>query len=101
MKRSKFDPQQQFVTKSITDLFEFRHLMVLCDQEKELREQLREKREAVMTVRPTTAKMSKDKHEIKLLENRCEQALTKFNSLQSQNKTLRKDIDMLREQLCN
>lgn len=55
--------------------------MVLCDQEKELREQLRDKKESLKQVRPPTAKMTKDKHHIKLLENRCEQALTKFNEL--------------------
>ncbi len=55
--------------------------MVLTEQEKELREQLAEKRELVKIVRPTTAKMRKDQHEIKLLENKCEQALTKFNEL--------------------
>jgi chromosome segregation ATPase len=75
--------------------------MVLCDQEKELREQLREKKESLKKVRPPTAKMSKDKNQIKLLENRCEQALTKFNELQSQNKSLRKQIDTWREQLRN
>lgn len=60
-----------------------RHLMVLCDTEKELREQLHEKKESLKKVRPPTAKMTKDKHQIKLLENRCEQALTKFNELRS------------------
>lgn len=57
--------------------------MVLCDTEKELREQLHEKKESLKKVRPPTAKMTKDKHQIKLLENRCEQALTKFNELRS------------------
>jgi len=52
-------------------------------------------------VRPSTAKDRKDKHEIKLLENRCEQASTKLNDLQAQNKTLRKDIDTWRKQLRN
>jgi chromosome segregation ATPase len=45
--------------------------------------------------------MTKDKHQIKLLENRCEQALTKFNELRSQNKSLRKQIDTWRETLTN
>jgi hypothetical protein len=44
--------------------------MVLCDQEKELREQLKERHEHLKTVRPTTAKMRHDQHEIKLLENK-------------------------------
>jgi len=53
------------------------------------------------TVRPSTAKNLKDKHEIKLLENRCDKALVTLNDLQSQNKTLRKDIDVWRKQLRN
>jgi chromosome segregation ATPase len=52
-------------------------------------------------VRPSTGKTRKDQHEIKLLENRCEQASTKLNDLQAQNKTLRKDIDTWRKQLRN
>lgn len=75
--------------------------MVLCDQEKELRDQLKEKREHLKTVRPTTAKMRRDQHEIKLLENRCEKALNTLNDLQAQNRNLRKDIDTWRKQLKN
>ena len=71
--------------------------MVLCDQEKELREQLREKKEHLKQVRPSTAKNRKDAHEIKLLENRCEKASIELNALQAQNKNLRKDIDTWRK----
>lgn len=39
---------------------EKKHLMVLSDQEKELREQLMEKREHLKTCRPSTAKNRKD-----------------------------------------
>jgi hypothetical protein len=63
--------------------FEFRHKMVLDDQEKELRDQLAEKQQLLKTIRPTTAKMRKDQHEIKLLENKLETALTKYNDLQA------------------
>jgi hypothetical protein len=45
--------------------------------------------------------MRKDQHEIKLLENKCEQALTKYNELQSENKALRNQVDMWRKQLRN
>jgi hypothetical protein len=79
----------------------FRAFMVLCDQEKELREQLRDKREHLKVVRPSTAKNLKDKAEIKVLENRCDKALVTLNDLQSQNKTLRKDIDVWRKELRN
>lgn len=75
--------------------------MVLCDQEKELREQLAEKQQVLKTIRPTTAKMRKDQHEIKLLENKLETALTKYNDLQAQNKVLRGEIDVWRKQLRN
>jgi hypothetical protein len=71
--------------------------MVLCDQEKELCEQLRDRKEHLKTVRPSTAKTRRDQHEIKLLENRCDQASTKLNDLQAQNKTLRKDVDTWRK----
>jgi hypothetical protein len=64
-------------------------------------EQLKERKEHLKTVRPSTGKTRKDQHEIKLLENRCEQASTKLNDLQAQNKTLRKDIDTWRKQLRN
>jgi hypothetical protein len=71
--------------------------MVLSDTEKELRDQLREKHEQLKTVRPTTSKMRKDQHEIKLLENRCQAALQKYNDLQAQNKDLRNDVDVWRK----
>lgn len=75
--------------------------MVLGDQEKELREILKEKHEQLKTVRPSTAKMVKDQKEIKVLENRCQAALTKFNDLGAQNKNLRNEIDVWRKQLRN
>lgn len=52
-------------------------------------------------VRPSTAKMRRDQHEIKNLENRCATALSQLNDLQAQNKNLRKDIDTWRKQLKN
>lgn len=73
--------------------------MVLCDQEKELRQQLLEKQESLKNVRPPTAKMRRDQQEIKVLENRCEQVATKLNDLQAVNKNLRKKIDVQRKQL--
>ena len=45
--------------------------------------------------------MRKDQHEIKLLENKLETALTKYNDLQAQNKVLRGEIDVWRKQLRN
>jgi septal ring factor EnvC (AmiA/AmiB activator) len=75
--------------------------MVLSDQEKELRNQLKEQKTHLKTVRPSTARMRKDQHEIKLLENRCQDSSIKLNALQSQNKLLRNDIDTWRKQLKN
>jgi hypothetical protein len=45
--------------------------MVLCEQEKELRQQLKEIQDKLKAVRPTTAQMNKDRHEIKVLEDKC------------------------------
>jgi len=75
--------------------------MVLSDQEKELREQLKEKREHLKSCRPSTAKNRKDQAEIKVYENRCQEAMVKFNALQSQNKILRNQIDVWRKELRN
>lgn len=78
-----------------------RHLMVLADSEKELREQLREKKEQLKMIRPSTPKMRADQKQIQVFENRCQEATIKLNALQSQNKGLRKEIDVWRKQLRN
>jgi FKBP-type peptidyl-prolyl cis-trans isomerase (trigger factor) len=45
--------------------------------------------------------MQKDQHQIKLLENQLEKALVKYNELQSTNRSLRKEIDVMRKEQRN
>ena len=74
--------------------------MILEDQTKQANDELTERKNQLRT-RPTTAKMRKDQHEIKLMENQLDKALVKFNDLQSANKNLRKEIDVWRKQQRN
>jgi hypothetical protein len=61
-------------------------------------EDLAEKKEHLKTVRPPTAQMKRDEHKIKLLENQLDQALIRYNDIQTQNRTLRFDIDVMRKE---
>lgn len=75
--------------------------MILERQHKEALDELAEKEGNLKSIRPTTAKMRRDQHEIKLLENRLDKALVHFNDLQAQNKDLRRQIDVWRKQQRN
>ena len=75
--------------------------MILEDQYKQLLVELAEKREHLKTVRPETAKMRKDEHKIRLLENQLDQALIRYNDIQTQNRRLRADIDVMRKEQRN
>ena len=72
--------------------------MILEDQYKQVLVELAEKREHLKTVRPETAKMKKDEHKIRLLENQLDQALIRYNDIQTQNRHLRTDIDVMRKE---
>lgn len=72
--------------------------MILEDQYKQVLVELAEKREHLKTVRPETAKMKKDEHKIRLLENQLDQALIRYNDIQTQNRRLRTDIDVMRKE---
>lgn len=72
--------------------------MILEDQYKQILIELADKREHLKTVRPETAKMKKDEHKIKLLENQLDQALIRYNDIQTQNRRLRTDIDVMRKE---
>ena len=72
--------------------------MILEDQFKQMLEELAEKKEKLKLVRPATAVMKKDEHKIKLLENNLDQALIKYNDIQTTNKALRHEIDVMRKQ---
>jgi DNA polymerase II large subunit len=75
--------------------------MILEDQYKQVLIELAEKREHLKTVRPETAKMKKDEHKIRLLENQLDQALIRYNDIQTQNRRLRADIDVMRKEQRN
>ena len=64
-------------------------------------EELAEKREHLKQVRPPTAQMKKDEHKIKLLENQLDKALHRYNDIQTENKKLRFDIDVMRKEQRN
>lgn len=75
--------------------------MILEDQYKQLIEELAEKKERLKQVRPPTAMMKKDEHKIKLLENNLDQALVRYNDIQTVNKKLRMEIDVMRKEQRN
>jgi FKBP-type peptidyl-prolyl cis-trans isomerase (trigger factor) len=45
--------------------------------------------------------MKKDEHKIRLLENQLDQALIRYNDIQTQNRRLRADIDVMRKEQRN
>ena len=57
-----------------------------------------QKEASLNTIRPSSADRKKQHAEIKLLENKLEIALNKYNDLKSFNKGLRKNIDVMRKQ---
>jgi hypothetical protein len=75
--------------------------MILEDQYKNMLEELAEKKEKLKTVRPSTALMKRDEHKIKLLENNLDQALVRYNEIQTGNKRLRQEIDVMRKEQRN
>lgn len=52
-------------------------------------------------MRPATAKVVKSNHKIKTLENQLDKHLVQYNNLQSENKTLRQQIDVMRKEMRN
>lgn len=75
--------------------------MILEDQYKQMIEELSEKKEHLKQVRPATAVMKRDEHKIKLLENNLDQALLRYNDIQTMNKKLRMEIDVMRKEQRN
>ncbi len=71
--------------------------MVLEDQLKQATEELEDKRENIKQIRPSTAKMNKDSHLIKQLENQLEKSNVRFNQLVTENGKLRGEIDVMRK----
>lgn len=75
--------------------------MILEDQYKQMLDELSEKKDRLKQVRPPTASMKKDEHKIKLLENNLDQALIRYNDIQTMNKRLRQEIDVMRKEQRN
>ena len=59
----------------------FRRLMILEDQYKNACKELEEKQEQLKSVRPPTAKVRRDVHLIKTLENKLDKSLVKYNEI--------------------
>jgi hypothetical protein len=76
----------------------FRRLLILEDQNKSHAVDLLEKKTRLNASRPTDQQMHKQKAEIKVLENKLQHALNQYNDLQSSNRGLRKEIDVMRKQ---
>ena len=75
--------------------------MLLEDQIKQANEELREAQDRLKKVRPPTATMRKDIHKISLLENNLEKHMLKYSNLQSKNRALREEIDVMRKEQRN
>mmetsp|Transcript_16167 Transcript_16167/g.27354 ORF Transcript_16167/g.27354 Transcript_16167/m.27354 type:complete len:205 (+) Transcript_16167:19-633(+) len=80
---------------------EKKRLMILEDQYKQACDELNEKQAQLKEVRPPTAKVKKDTHAIKTLENQLDKHLVKYNQLQADNKNLRQQIDVMRKEMRN
>ena len=70
--------------------------MVLDDSLKQAYEEMGSKTATLKEVRPSSAKVKKDLHQIKTMENQLDKALIKYNRIQSDNQSLRKTIDVQR-----
>lgn len=75
--------------------------MILEDQYKQAQNELNEKSENLKNIRPATAKVKKDTQLIKVLENQLDKNLKSYNDLQSGNKSLRQQIDVMRKEMKN
>lgn len=75
--------------------------MILEDQYKQALNEIAEKKAHLSEVRPTSAQVKKDNHNVKLLENQLDKCLVKYNNLQAENRTLRKQIDVMRKEQKN
>lgn len=73
--------------------------MVLEDSYKQAYEEMGQKSATLKEVRPSSAKMKKDLHSIKTMENQLDKALVKYSKIQAENKQLRKQIDVQRQEM--
>lgn len=77
---------------------EKKRLMILEDTYKQAMTELEEKEQHLKKERPSTAKMKKDTMQVKVLENQLEKNFKDLNKLQSENKALRDQIDVMRKE---
>ena len=75
--------------------------MILEDQYKQACDELVEKQAHLKNVRPATAKVKKDQHWSTTKQNQLDIQLKHYNDLQAGNKTLRKQIDVMRKEMRN
>ena len=80
---------------------EKKRLMILEDTYKQACTELEEKREHLKKERPSTAKMKKDNQQVKVLENQLDKNYKDLNKLQSENKSLRDQINVMRKEQKN
>ena len=75
--------------------------MILEDQIKQAQEELHEAQDHLKKVRPPTAQMSKDRNKIKVMENQLETSMLRYSQLQTGNRNLRFEIDVMRKEYRN
>ncbi len=63
--------------------------------------ELQQKKDNLAKERPSTAKTKKDQARAKVLENQLDQNYKDLNKLQSENKTLRDQINVMRKEQKN
>lgn len=80
---------------------EKKRLMILEDTYKQATTELAEKQKHLKTERPSTAKVKKDTAQVKVLENQLDKNYKDLNKLQSENKGLREQINVMRKEQRN
>jgi multidrug resistance efflux pump len=75
--------------------------MILEDQIKQAQEELAEAHARLKQVRPPTAQMKRDLHRIKVMENKVEISVNRYNQIQSTNRSYRAEIDVMRKEQRN
>lgn len=75
--------------------------MILEDTLTTAKEELEKKHDQLKKERPSTAKNKKDQSKVKVLENQLDQNYKDLNKLQSENKSLRDQINVMRKEQKN
>lgn len=80
---------------------EKKRLMILEDTYKQAIDELEQKQKQLKEERPSTGKVKKDQALVKVLENQLDKNYKDLNHLQSTNKGLRNQIDVMRKEQKN